>query len=48
LISKSGPTPLTGAITVSLSLLKVDMLGCVAMDVAAPYQTAWEKLAQSV
>jgi hypothetical protein len=30
---------LTGAFSVSLFLLKVGMLGCVAMDIASPYWT---------
>jgi hypothetical protein len=33
---------LTGVFSVSLSLLKVGMLGCVAMDIASHYQIALE------
>jgi hypothetical protein len=39
LISNTGADLLTGAFPVSLPLLQVGMLGCVAMDVASPYQT---------
>jgi hypothetical protein len=38
----------TGALTMTLSLLKVDMLGYMAIDVAPPYWAALGELAQGV
>jgi hypothetical protein len=48
LISNPGADTLTGTFSMHLSLLKVGMLGCVAMDVAPLYQTALGGLAQGV
>jgi hypothetical protein len=39
LISNPNLTLVTGTVSVSLLLLKVGILGCVAMDVAPPYWT---------
>jgi hypothetical protein len=40
LIAGSGGYVFTGSLTKTLSLLKVCMLGCMAIDVAPPYQMA--------